>query len=410
MKLNNEKAKELKEDFPLLKNSFIYLDNAATTQKPKQVIYSINDYYTRINSNIHRGIYDISIEATERYEKAHILVAKFLNALQEEIIFTKGTTEAMNLLAYTVDSIMDKKRKNIVLTEMEHHSNLVPWQQLAKKNNFKIKFIQMKDDFTLDIDDASEKINDETAILSINHASNALGTINDIKTLVNLGKDKGALTIVDAAQSAGNMPIDVKSINCDFLACSSHKMLGPTGMGALYGKKELLLKLRPFHFGGDMIKDVTYEDAVWNELPMKFEAGTQNISGAIGFGEAIDYLGNIGMDNIKTWEKELLKYALDSINKLNNITVYNPGFEKSIGILSFNCDGIHPHDMGSLLNDEKICIRAGHHCTMPLMKKLRIHGTTRASFHLYNTFEDVDSLINGIRKTQKLFIAQNGIS
>ena len=402
MKITNEKAKDIRKDFPIFNNkSLIYLDNAATTQKPGVVIKAINDFYKNENANIHRGVYKLSEQATIRYEEAHKIVAEFINADSQEIIFTRSATESINLLAYTLGSLIN--RKEIVLTEMEHHSNLVPWQQLAKRNGLKIKFIKIKDDFTLDYEDAKQKITNKTAILSISHISNALGTINDVKKLIKLGKRVDAITIVDAAQSAAHIKIDVKDLDCDFLAFSSHKMLGPTGIGALYGRKELLEKMTPFNFGGDMIKKVTYENAEWNALPMKFEAGTQNISGAIGFAEAIKYLKNIGMENIEKWEKELLKYALNKIKDIKDIKIYNAGVKNSAGILSFNLNEVHAHDVASLMGDEGVCIRGGHHCAMPLMEKLGITGTSRVSFYMYNTFEDVDLFIEALKNTKGVF-------
>lgn len=393
---------ELRKDFPIFERkihgkSLVYLDNAATTQKPKAVIGKIKRFYEQTNANVHRGVYTLGQEATEAYDKAHEVVAKFINASPQEIIFTSGTTASMNLLSYTLGPLL--KGKNIVLTEMEHHSNLVPWQQLAKRNGMKLVFIKMKDDFTLDYEDA--KITEDTALISVSHVSNTLGTINDVKKLVELGKQNGAITIVDAAQSAAHIPIDVKDIGCDFLAFSGHKMLGPTGIGVLYGRKELLEKMQPFHFGGDMIRKVEFEDSEWNELPTKFEAGTPNISGAVGLAAAINYIENVGLQNIAEWEKKLTKYALEKLRTVEGIKIYHP--DGGAGIISFNLEGIHPHDTASLLDDEGIAIRGGHHCTMPLMQVLGVEGTSRASFCIYNTFEDVDRLVEGLKKTQRVF-------
>ncbi len=405
MKLNNQTAKKIKKDFPIFKNhkELVYLDNAATSQKPKQVIEAIKNFYENLNANIHRGVYPLSEEATKKYDDSRKIIADFINANFNEIIFTKNITESLNLLAYTMDSIISKEKNEIVLTEMEHHSNLVPWQQLAKRNNMKLKFIKMKDDFTLDLEDAKQKITDKTAILSFTHVSNVLGTINQIKELIKIAKEKEVITIIDAAQSVLHMKIDVKDLDCDFLAFTSHKVLGPMGIGVLYGKNKLLEKLRPFNFGGDMIKTVSYESAEWNKVPEKFEAGTQNVAGVIGLAEAIKYIQKIGVDNIGKWEKELIKYALEKIREIKGIKIYNPGIEKSSSILSFNLDNIHPHDVASLISDDGVCIRAGHHCAMPLMKKLGISGTCRASFCFYNTFEDVDKLIEGLKKVKEKF-------
>lgn len=405
MKITNRKAKKLKKDFPIFKNNkgLIYLDNAATSQRPKQVINAVKDFSEKDNANIQRGVYTLAERATEKYDKARKTVANFINADEKEIVFTRNATESLNLLSYTLPSIIRKGKNEIVLTEMEHHSNLVPWQQLARRNKLKLKFIKLKSDFTLDIEDAKRKITDKTAVLSVAHVSNVLGTINNVKEIVKLGNQKGGITVVDAAQSVPHLKVDIKDIDCDFLAFSSHKMLGPTGIGVLYGKKELLDKLPPFEFGGGMIKQVSYESAEWNDIPYKFEAGTQNISGAIGLAEAIEYIKKIGIKNIESWETELMKYALEKIRKIKGIKIYNPGIDKSIGIISFTTKGIHPHDIASLMNDYKIAIRAGHNCAMPLMKKLGVTGVSRASFYFYNTFEDVDRFVEGLKKIKEKF-------
>ena len=341
----------------------------------------------------------------EKYEDARKTVAEFINADKKEVVFTRNTTESLNLLSYTLPTLLKRGKKEIVLTEMEHHSNLVPWQQLADRNKMTLRFIKMKKDFTLDMEDAEKKITDKTAIVSIIHVSNILGTINPVKELVELGNKNGAITIIDAAQSVPHIKIDVKQLNCDFLAFSSHKMLGPTGVGVLYGKKNMLKSLPPFNFGGGMIKKVSYTYAEWADVPSKFEAGTQNLSGVIAFAEAIKYLDKIGIENISKWETELMKYAAKKIKDIKGIKIYNPGIEKSIGIISFNLKGIHPHDVSEILNEEKIAIRAGHSCVMPLMTKLRIpSGVSRASFYFYNTFEDIDKLIEGLNKVNAKFI------
>ena len=412
MKLDNKEANKLKNDFPIFSRKIkgkpiIYLDNAATTQKPKQVINIIKDFYENENANIHRGVYTLSEEATRKYNEARGIVAKFINAKPKEIIFTRSATESINLLAYTVKSLL-KNKKEILITDMEHHSNLVPWQQFAKKNNMILKSINLKKDFTLNYDDAKKKITENTAIVAISHVSNALGTINNVNDIVKLAKEKNAITLIDAAQSAPHIRINVKEIDCDFLAFSGHKMLAPTGIGVLYGKKELLEKLQPFNFGGNMIKEVTNKESQWNDIPIKFEAGTQNISGAIALGEAIKYLNKIGIKNITSWEQELLQYSLKKMKEIKGIQLYNPPLDKATGIISFTIKGIHPHDLASLLNDENVCIRGGHHCSMPLMKKLGIAGTARISFYIYNTFEDIDKFIELLKKSQKLFGEGNG--
>ncbi len=400
MKLNNKTAKQLKKDFPIFKNhkNLVYLDNAATTQKPKQVIEKIKDFYENSNANIHRGVYDLSETSTELYENARRIVAKFINANEKEIIFTKGTTDSINSLSRVVDSLISKEKNEIVLTEFEHHSNLIPWQQLAKRNNLKLKFIKINDEFELDLKDAKEKITDKTAIVSISQVSNALGSINPVEEIIKIAKQKKAIIVMDAAQSAPHIKLDVRKLNCDFLAFSGHKMLAPFGIGVLYGKKELLESLPPFEFGGGMIKKVSLEESEFANVPEKFEAGTPNVEGAVALAEAIKYLEKIGMNQIESWERELMKYALE---KIKDVEIY--GAKNSSGILSFNIKGIHPHDVASMLNDYKIAVRAGHHCNMPLMKKLGISGTVRASFYFYNTFEDIDKLVDSIKKIKEKF-------
>lgn len=399
MKINNSMAKKLKKDFPIFKNNknLVYFDSASTSQKPKQIIDSMNKFYETSNANIYRGVYKLSQKATNEYEKSRKTVAEFINASEKEIIFTRSTTESINLLSYTIESIIPQEKDEIVLTEMEHHSNLVPWQQLAKRKKMHLKFIKLKDDFTLDLEDAKQKITNKTAILSIVHVSNSLGTINPVKKIIKIAKKKKVLTIVDAAQSVGHMKVDVKDLDCDFFAFSSHKMLGPLGMGVLYGKRHLFEKLQPFNFGGGMIKSVSLENAEWNTIPEKFEAGTQNIAGVVGLAEAIKYLKKLGLVNIEKYEKELMKYLLKKISKLKKIEIYN-SMKNTTGILSFNIKGVHSHDIASLLDDYDIAIRAGHHCTMPLMKKLKISGTARVSFYFYNTKEDVDKFVKVLKK------------
>ncbi len=406
MKINNKIAKKLKKDFPIFKNNkgLIYLDNAATSQRPKSVIKALTDFYEKDNANIERGFYTLAEKAMTDYDNARKTITGFIGASPEEILFTKNTTESINLLSYTILSIIPRKKDEIVLTEMEHHSNLVPWQQLAKRNKMKLKIIRIKEDFTLDIEDAKRKITDKTAIISITHVSNVLGTINPINEIVELGKNSGAITIIDAAQSVSSIKIDVKKLDCDFLAFSSHKMLGPTGIGVLYGKKELLEKLPPFNFGGGMIKKVEWGSAEWQEIPEKFEAGTQNISGAIGLGEAIRYLEKIGLENIANWERQLTNYALRKLKEIPEIKIYNPGPNKSAGIISFSLGKIHPHDVSSLLNEKGIAVRAGHCCAMPLMKKLGIpQGVSRISFSIFNTFEEIDKLVEALKKIKERF-------
>jgi cysteine desulfurase/selenocysteine lyase len=403
MTLNNQTAKELKKDFPIFKNrkNLVYLDSAATSQKPKQVIEAIKEFYENSNANAGRGVYALSEEATELYNKSRISVAKFINSEREEIIFTKSATDSLNKLALVIDKITGKEKNEVVLTEMEHHSNLIPWQQLAKRKNWKLKFIKINKDFSLDLEDAKQKLTDKTAILSFSHISNTLGTVNPAKELIKIARQKNVLTVIDAAQSVPHMEVDVKSLDCDFLVFSGHKMLSAFGIGVLYGKKELLEKLPPFEFGGGMIKTVSLDSTEFAEIPERFEAGTQDVASAVSLSSAISYLEKIGMRNIELYEKQLSDYAIKKLKTIGGIKLYTP--KDNSGIISFNISSLHPHDVASLLSDFKICVRAGHHCTMPLMKTLGLQGTVRISFYIYNTFEDIDKLIEGIKKVKEKF-------
>lgn len=408
MVLDDEGAKELRKDFPILANQekpVIYLDNGATSQKPRQVINSISGYYEMHNSNIHRGIYDLSERSGKMYHDSKEVVARFINAEHDEIIYTKNTTESLNLVAYSLFAYFSGKEKDeIVLTEMEHHSNLVPWQQLAKEKGFKLKFIPVNDDFCLDMDKAASMITEKTAVVAFTHVSNTLGTVNPAEELVSLAHKNGAYAVVDAAQSAPHMKLDVKSIGCDFLAFSSHKMLGPMGMGVLYGKRSILEKISPFLYGGDMISDVSKHETKWNSLPMKFEAGTPNVAGAVGLAAAIDYLTSVGMSDIGSWEKELADYAEEKLRKLKGVRIFRTSSDAKTGIVSFTVEGMHHHDMAQLLSDDGVCIRVGHHCTMPLMECLGIEGTARASFYLYNTREDVERFVEALSKSIEVLV------
>ena len=411
MKITDEIAVELKKDFPIFKrkindNSLVYLDNAATSQKPKQVLESMNDYYLTNNANIHRGIYQLSEESTKIYEDSKKVVAKFINASPEEIIYTRSATESLNLVAYSLEQYLKQTAHldgNIVITKMEHHSNLVPWQQLAQRLGMRLLVIDLTADFTLDMDDAKRKITDETAILAVTHISNALGTVNPINELIKIAKEKHAITVIDAAQSAPHKKLDVKKLDCDFLALSSHKMFGPMGMGVLYGKKDILNKIPPFNFGGDMIKDVKFEKTEWNDVPMKFEAGTPNVAGSVGLSSAIKYIEKIGLDNISRWELELAEYTVSKLEKIDGVKIYRTKRGESSGIVSFSIDGVHHHDIASYLNDYGICIRVGHHCAMPLMNHLGVTGTARVSYYVYNTHNDVDEFIKALQGALKLF-------
>jgi cysteine desulfurase/selenocysteine lyase len=406
MEINNKIAKRLKEDFPIFKHNLglVYLDNAATSQRPSAVINAVKEFAERDNANVGRGVYTLAERAMKKYGQARAVVANFIGAEPNEIIFTRNTTESINILAYTLPSIIPKGKNEILVSEMEHHSNIVPWQQLAKRNNMKLKFVKITKDFTLDMNDFNSKLNNKTAIVSICHVSNVLGTVNPVKEIMKLAKSKGAITIIDAAQSIQHISINVKEIDCDFLTFSGHKVLGPNGVGILFGKKELLEKLQPFNFGGGMISKVTKEDAEWAKIPEKFEAGTQNIAEAIGLAESLSYIKKIGLENISQWENYLLKYALKRLKEVPGIKIYNPGADSSISLVSFNLPGIHPHDVAGLLNEKKIAIRAGHCCAMPLMEILNAKGgVCRASFSFYNTLEDIDALVETLKEIQQRF-------
>tara|TARA_Y100000310_G_scaffold286519_1_gene310794 strand:- start:19904 stop:21097 length:1194 start_codon:yes stop_codon:yes gene_type:complete len=394
-----------KTNFPIFENhpDLIYLDSASTSQRPKQVIDSLTNFYEKENANVSRGVYILSEESTKKYNDARKKVERFLNSNEKEIIFTKSSTESINLLASIIKSIIPEGRDEIILSEMEHHSNLIPWQEFAKKYNFKLRFIPIMRDYTLDYKKLKELITDKTAIVSIIHASNVFGVVNDVEKIIKLSKEKGAISIIDAAQSIQHMKIDVKDLDCDFLVFSAHKMFGPMGIGVLFGKKDLLQKLTPYQFGGGMINSVEYDRSTFADLPEKFEAGTQNIAGAISLGVAIDYLEDIGFENIQKHEKELLEYALVKMETLDKIKIYHSNFEKSVGIISFNLEGIHPHDVASILSEYNISIRSGHHCCMPLIKKLGIQGTCRISLSVYNSKEDIDKLVDGLKKVLEVF-------
>ena len=396
----------IRKDFPILQRKvhnkpLIYFDNAATSQKPKQVIDAMDSYYKNYNANIHRSIHQLGEEATEKYEEAHEKVAEFINAdSYQNIVFTKNTTESLNLLAYSLTARL-KKGDEIAISEMEHHSNLVPWQQLAKQRDLKLKFIKITKEGLLEPKSINENITKKTKIVSLTHVSNVLGTINPIKDIAKIAHENGALMVVDGAQSAPHMPVDVKELDADFYAFSGHKMLGPTGIGILYGKKELLQSMQPFLYGGEMIREVKFENTSFNELPWKFEAGTMNIAEGIGMGAAVDYLTSIGMEQIQKRDKELVGYAMEKLEKIDWIAVYGP--KERGAVISFNVKGVHAHDVAQILDSEGIAIRAGHHCCMPLMSILKVAATARASFYLYNTEEEVDVFIKALDKVKKMF-------
>jgi len=402
-KLNIE---QIRKDFPILTRKIhgkplIYFDSAATSQKPKQVIDAMDNYYKNSNANIHRSIHQIGEEATKLYEEAHEKVADFINAdSYQNIVFTKNTTESLNLLAYSLTSKL-KKGDEIAISQMEHHSNFVPWQQLAKQRGLKLKFIKIDGEGNLDKKSIQENITKRTKIVSLTHASNVLGTINPIKDIAKIAHEHGAMVVVDGAQSVPHMPVDVQQLDADFLAFSGHKMLGPTGIGVLYGKKELLEEMQPFLYGGEMIREVKFDDTKFNDLPWKFEAGTMNIAEGIGLGAAIDYLNKIGMDNVQKHDRELVGYAMEKLNGIGGIKIYGP--DERDAVISFNVGNIHAHDVAQVLDSEGVAIRAGHHCCMPLMSVLGVPATARASFYLYNTEKEVDVFINAIKKVKKVF-------
>ena len=397
---------EIKKDFPLLENRDIaYLDSGATTQKPKQVIEAIEKYYKNNNANPHRGAYSLSIEATEQYENTRTKIAEFINAKhREEIIFSKNATESLNLIAYSYGIEKLKKDEEVVISIMEHHSNLVPWQKVTKKTGSKLKYMYINENYEIPDEEIENKITEKTKILGITHISNVLGTINNIKKIIKYAHKKGAIVIVDASQSIPHIKIDVQDLNADFLVFSGHKMLAPLGIGVLYGKREILNNMTPFLMGGDMIEYVYEQETTFAPLPNKFEAGTQNVEGVIGLGAAIDYIQKIGYDKIQEKENEVIKYARQELSKLNYLKLYlTPNSQNHSSVISFNINGVHPHDVASILDSENVCVRSGNHCAQPLMRFLGIDSTCRASFYFYNTKEDVDKLVTALNKAYKMF-------
>ena len=397
---------DLKKDFPILENRKIsYLDSGATTQKPIQVIDTIDEFYKKYNANPHRGAYSLSIEATEVYENTRTKIAKFINAKhREEIIFSKNATESLNLIAYSYGLDNLKKDDEVVISIMEHHSNLVPWQKVTKQTGSKLKYMYINDQFELSDEEIESKITDKTKIVGITHVSNVLGTINNVKKIIKYVHKKGAVVIVDASQSIPHMRIDVQDLDADFLVFSGHKMLAPLGLGVLYGKREILNNMTPFLMGGDMIEYVHEQETTFATLPNKFEAGTQNVEGVVGLGAAIDYIEKVGYDKIQEIEKEVVTYARQELSKLDYLTLYlTPNEENHSSVISFNVNGVHPHDVASILDSVGVCVRSGNHCVQPLMRYLGIDSTCRASFYLYNTKEDVDNLVNGLNKAYDMF-------
>ena len=395
-----------KDDFPILKNRDIaYLDSGATTQKPIQVIKTLEEFYEKYNANPHRGAYTLSIEATKIYEDTRTKIAKFINAKhREEIIFSKNATESLNLIAYSYGMDNLKKDDEVVISIMEHHSNLVPWQKVTKATGSKLNYMYIDDNFELSDEEIESKITDKTKIVGITQISNVLGTINNVKKIIKYAHKRGAIVIVDASQSIPHMKIDVQDLDADFLVFSGHKMLAPLGIGVLYGKREILNKMEPFLMGLDMIEYVYEQSTTFAPLPNKFEAGTQNVEGVVGLGAAIDYIENLGYDKIQEIEKEVVSYARQELSKLDYLTLYmTPNKEKHSSVISFNIKGVHPHDVASILDSEGVCVRSGNHCAQPLMRFLGIDSTCRASFYFYNTKEDVDKLVKALNKAYNMF-------
>ncbi|MCM3455924.1 cysteine desulfurase [Heyndrickxia oleronia] len=403
-------AKEIRKLFPILDQEvnghpLVYLDSAATSQKPYSVIEAINKYYQEDNSNVHRGVHTLGTRATDKYEGAREKVRRFINASStSEVIFTRGTTTSINTIANSFGRDNVKEGDEIVISYMEHHSNLIPWQQLAKRNHATLKYVPMQEDGTITLEDVRNTVTSKTKIVAIMHVSNVLGTINPIKEITKIAHDNGAFMVVDGAQSTPHLKVDVQDLDCDFYAFSGHKMCGPTGIGVLYGKKQLLENMEPIEFGGEMIDFVDLYDSTWKELPWKFEGGTPIIAGAIGLGAAIDFLEEIGMENILNHEHHLGEYALNRLKEIDGLSVYGPLNPMArAGVVTFNLDDVHPHDLATVLDAEGIAVRAGHHCAQPLMKWLKVSATARASFYLYNTEEDIDRFIAGLLKTKEYF-------
>ena len=398
-------AKKIREDFPIFRNNpdLVFLDNASTTQKPQTVINTLSHYYENYNSNIHRGIYQIAEKATAAYEKTRDKVTEFIGAGdRRSIVFTKGTTESINLVANSWGGQNLNPGDEVLITEMEHHSNIIPWQLICERTGAKLTYIPINDDGTLDLSNPEKHFTNKTKIVCVIHQSNVFGTVNPITKIVKLAHEVGALVLVDGAQSTPHHRVNVSELNCDFFAFSGHKMMGPTGVGVLYAKPELLEAMNPFLGGGEMIRKVTLEGSTWNDIPWKFEAGTPNIAQVIGLGSAIDYINKIGWDTITNYENKLLIYAQDKLQSILGINIYGSAKNKG-AVISFNLENIHPHDVAHILDTYGIAIRAGHHCAQPIMKKLNVAATNRASFYLYNTLEEIDKLSEGLQKTVELF-------
>jgi len=407
MKAKQKKAFEkIREEFPILDQKIngedlIYLDNAASTQKPKAVINAIKDYYENDHSNVHRGVHTLSVRATEAYENARGKVTEFLNSPNNhQIIFTKGTTDSINLIATSITSLINENDE-ILITAMEHHSNIVPWQELCKRTGAVLKIIPINENGEILIDDYKDMVSAKTKLISVVHLSNTLGTINPIEDIIKIAKSHDVITVIDGAQAAGHLPIDVQKLDCDFYLFSGHKIFGPTGIGVLYGKEEILNRIDPYQYGGEMILKVTFEETTYNSLPHKFEAGTPNIAGAVGIGASIDFINSLDRDLCHEYEMSLHDYALNQLEQIDGIRIIGKSSHKS-AIISFVIDGMHPHDIGTIINQKGIAVRTGHHCTMPLMDFYEIPGTVRASFSIYNNHSEIDKLIDAIKLAIKM--------
>lgn len=394
---------EIRKDFPIFKESnLVYLDNGATTQKPMQVINAISEFYKNSNANPHRGLYDLSAKATTMYENTRKKIARFINSeSSSQIIFTKNASESLNLIAYTYGMQNVNKNDEIVLSIMEHHSNLVPWQKVVRDKQAVLKYMYINEKYEIPMEEVEKKITDKTKIVAITHVSNVLGTVNNLKKIIEIAHRKGAIVVVDAAQSIPHMRIDVQDLDADFLAFSGHKMLAPMGIGVLYGKRNILQRIEPFLMGGDMIETVYEQETIFAAIPSKFEAGTQNVEGVIGLGAAIDYIERIGYDNIQKIEKEVIQYAKQELEKLDFVeTYYTNNQEHHAGVISFNVKGMRHQDVAKILNSYGVCIRIGSHCAQPLIRYMKLMGTCRASFYFYNTKEDVDRLITALKQVK----------
>ena len=402
-------VEKVRSDFPILRRTvhgkrLVYLDSSNTAQKPKVVMDALVDYYSRYNSNVHRAVYELAEEATEAYEGARRKVARFVGASAKGLVFVRGTTEATNLVRFAWGEPNVKKGDLLVATLMEHHSNIVPWQLLARSRGATLKFVTLQPDGTLDMGSFEDLLKESPKLVAVTHCSNVLGTINDVAKITAEAHAAGAVVLVDGAQAAPHLPVDISSFSPDFYAFSGHKMLGPTGIGALAARKELLEEMEPFHGGGEMIKEVYLDHSTWNDVPHKFEAGTVNVADAIGLGAAVDYLSALGMEKVREHEVRLLEYALQTLAEVKGFRQYGPlDSKKRAGVISFNFADVHPHDLATILDEEGIAIRSGHHCAQPLMRWLDVTATSRASFHVYNSFDDIDALKAGLGKAGRIF-------